>query len=427
MKRAACALLIAATVSAARADDPATTPTMSLDAYLALVGRANLGLAAQRTGVKITEAQVAIAKLFPEPQLTAGVASYDVMHTGAPTTVEVGVQQTIELGGKRSNRVRAAQLAVTGAHQDLDDFVRTLRGNAAGAYVDALAARLVLDRKQKTLDNLTTLVDKTAQRYHSGDIGETPVTQSRVEKERFHGEVLEAQADIRDADLALGLLAGTSQPIEPTGDLTKIEPRTFDEAQLIATAKAHRPDVLSARAAVDTAGAEIDLAESNRAIDVTVALGYLHSFATDPTTAYGVGAPPPAYGTLSATLSIPLPFARRIYRGELDGAIATRSQDEDKLRAVELGAEVEVKQALARYRASVDRLKLYTGGILEDSDKVLEATTYSYQKGDAKLFEVLEAQRTVDDVYLAYYQALADHVHALIAVEQAAGIWDLSL
>jgi cobalt-zinc-cadmium efflux system outer membrane protein len=425
MKRAASLLLIAVAVSTARADEPAPQ-AMDLDAYLALVGRANLNLAAQRTGVKVAEAQIAIAKLFPEPQLTGGVASFDVRRTGAPTALELGVSQTIELGGKRPNRVRAAELALGGARADLDDFVRTLRSSAANAYVDALAARLVLDRKQKTLDNLTTLVAATEQRNRSGDIGETPVTQSRVEKERFRGDVLEAQADIRDADLALGLYAGTSEPIAPQGDLTTIQPRDFDEAQLIATAKARRPDVLSARAAVDTSAAQIELARSNRAIDVTVALGWVHSFAaTDPTTPYGMIAPTPAFDSINATLSIPLPFARRAYHGELDAAIAGQSGNELKLKQVELQAESEVKQALARYRASVDRLKLYTGGILTDSEKVLQSTTYSYQRGDAKLFEVLEAQRTVDEVYLAYYQALADHVHALIAVEQAAGIWDL--
>lgn len=59
--------------------------------------------------------------------------------------------------------------------------------------------------------------------------------------------------------------------------------------------------------------------------------------------------------------------------------------------------------------------------------QVLESTTYNYVRGGATLLEVLEAQRTVDDVYLVYYQALTDHAHALIAVELAAGIWDLRL
>jgi len=135
----------------------------------------------------------------------------------------------------------------------------------------------------------------------------------------------------------------------------------------------------------------------------------------------------PATDTIGATLSVPLPLARRIYRGELDAATAAQGQAAAQLRTVELMVAVEVRQALARYQATVDRLKLYTGGILTNADKVLDSMTYNYVRGGATLLEVLEAQRTVDDVYLAYYQALTDHAHALVAVEQAAGIWDLRL
>ena len=31
----------------------------------------------------------------------------------------------------------------------------------------------------------------------------------------------------------------------------------------------------------------------------------------------------------------------------------------------------------------------------------------------------------MNDVYLAYYDALADHARSLVALEQAAGIWDV--
>jgi hypothetical protein len=65
-----------------------------------------------------------------------------------------------------------------------------------------------------------------------------------------------------------------------------------------------------------------------------------------------------------------------------------------QLRAVELKVEVEIRQALARYQATVDRL--------------------NYVRGGATLPEVLEAQRTVDDVYLAYYQVR----HSLMAITE---------
>jgi len=122
---------------------------------------------------------------------------------------------------------------------------------------------------------------------------------------------------------------------------------------------------------------------------------------------------------------VPLPFARAQYRGELDGAMAGRSQADRWVAAAELQVEVEVRQALARYQATVERLELYTAGILTDADEVLAATTYNYHHGGATLIEVLEAERTVNEVYLAYLQALADHAHALVGVELAMGTWDL--
>lgn len=424
MKRSLAILSLAVIATAARGDTPTT---LRLDDYLGLVGRANLSLAAARYNVPIAEAQVTIARLFPEAQLSGGVAAYDIRQSGAPTSYEVALSQEIELGGKRGNRVRVAERGVAGAKDDLDDFMRTLRGQAADAYVDALAARLVLERKQRSLDSLTKLVEKNEDSRRAGNIGDLPVVQARVEADKFRGDLLLAEGDVRKADIALGELVGTSQPITPVGDL-KIPPRTFDAAKLIAAAKATRPDVLSARAALAAAEAKIDLAHSNLAIDPTLSVGWEHvTSATDPTKPYSMVAPSIAADFVTATLSFPLPFARHAYQGELQNAIAARGQAEQQVRAAELKVEVEIQQALATYQASIERLKLYEGGILTNADRVLEDTTYNFTRGSGTQLEVLDAARTVDEVYLDYYQALADHAHALIAVEQAAGIWDVEL
>lgn len=429
MKRLAFAAALAALALAAfaaftaRADN--APAALGLDDYLGLVGRANLDLAAQRYNVPIAQAQVTLARTFPEPTLSGGIAGYDIRFSGAPTTFELGISEEIELGGKRKNRRIAAEHAAVGAKDDLDDFVRTLRGQAAGAFVDALAARLVLERKQRTFDTLTKLVEKNEDSRRAGNIGDLPVIQAKVEADRFRGELLEAAGDVKVADLALGQLIGTAQAVEPKGDL-KIEPRQFSAEQLIAAAKENRPDVLSARAALAAASAKIDLAHSNIAIDPTLSLGWTHITATSSGN-YGQVAPSPADDQLSLTASIPLPFARRQFKGELEGAVATRGQAEQQLHAAELKVEVDIKQALATYQATIDRLNLYTSGILTNADKVLEETTYNFTRGSGTQLEVLDATRTVDEVYLDYYQALADHAHALIAVEQAAGIWDVKL
>ena len=68
---------------------------------------------------------------------------------------------------------------------------------------------------------------------------------------------------------------------------------------------------------------------------------------------------------------------------------------------------------------------MYTGEVLSNADRALEATRYSYERGNARLVELLDAQRTVDDVYLSYLGALADNAKGLIALEHAVGRWDV--
>jgi outer membrane protein TolC len=200
-----------------------------------------------------------------------------------------------------------------------------------------------------------------------------------------------------------------------------LKPRTFNAEALIAQAKASRPDLAQRRRAVESATARVDLARSNRWVDLTLSASWQHSFATAAR-----DFAQPAFDSLGATLSAPVPFSR-VYRGELDAALGTQAQGRVALQAAELRVEVEVRQALARYDAAAKKLGLFTGGLLTDADHVLEATLYNYQRGGATQLEVLDAQRTQNDVYLSYYDALAEHARALVTLQQAVGSWDLDL
>jgi cobalt-zinc-cadmium efflux system outer membrane protein len=372
--------------------------------------------------VSIAAAQIAVARVLPDPVLTVGVASVDVSGKGSPTATTVGLGYTVELGGKRSARIAAAEAEHATAALELADFFRTLSATAANGFIDGLAARLVLDRKRQTFSNLEKLVAINQERLRAGDSGKVALTQSRVEAERFRGEVLRAEADLSAAELSLAVIAGGpgARPIEPQGDL-RIKPRVFDVEALAAHAKENRPDLAAKQRASENAAARVELAQANRWVDVTLNVGWQHSFAS-----YTPAFAQPAFEALTATVSVPLPLSR-VHRGELDAALATQAQRRSALGAAGLRAEIEVRQAFVRYQAAVATRSLYTGGLLADTDQVLEATLYNYQRGGATLLEVLEAQRTQNDVYLAYGDALAEHARALVALEQAAGIWDIDL
>ncbi len=51
---------------------------------------------------------------------------------------------------------------------------------------------------------------------------------------------------------------------------------------------------------------------------------------------------------------------------------------------------------------------------------------YSYKRGQSSLLEILNAQREENGIYLADFDTLTESAKALVALEQAAGIWDLN-
>jgi outer membrane protein, heavy metal efflux system len=399
-------------------------PHIAFNNYVTEVLRSNLDLAVRRANIAVSQAGVTTASVTPDWSVDVGLPVVDLSNQGNPTNFSTGLNIPIELGGKRARRVRAAKADLATTNSDYDDAVRQLRAAATSAFLDALSARAILQSKNKSLSQFDRIVSVNEERHRVGDIGEIELVQSRVERDQFKADVITAQADVYSADLVLGQRLGKSERLEaqlPVPDGSLEGPvRTFDVDQLVANALQHRPDVMSKKRAIQAADVRIELANVNLIPDLSVSGSYSH-------TATGTGGfVQPPDNTLGASLSVNLPFSRLRHRGELETARATRTQAELQLRSTQLQVEQEVRDAYSRYQAAVQRLELYRGGMLKDADRVLEARLYAYQRGGATLLEVIDAQRTAAEVYLAYSQALADHAHALVILELAAAIWDVS-
>jgi outer membrane protein, heavy metal efflux system len=424
MRRTAFTIVVLTAGAGLAAQGQAARPTLTFTIYLAEVLRTNLDLAAQQAQVDVARAQQTGARARPDWTTLIGLPSKDLSDVGAPSVSSATVSVPIELGSKRDRRVAAASADVSVAIADHDDAIRLLRGTAANAFIDALTARNVLQIKNRSLAQLGRLVTVNQDRLRAGDVGEIELAQSRVERDQFQTEVISAESDVYAQDVSLGQLMGSSVALttalpEPSGSL-EIATRTFTVETLLAEAMTRRSDAIAKSHAVESANARIALAKSSLVPDLALAGTYQH-------TTVGVGGfSQPADSTLAGSVSVNLPIFRRQYPGDLLAAQATQMQAELQLQALKLRIEAELRQADSRYQSAVRRLDLYRGTLLHDSDRVLEARLYAYQRGSATLLEVIDAQRKSEEVYLAYYQALADHAHALVALEQAAGVWDVA-
>jgi len=394
-------LCLAACALPAPAQAPAAPRSLRLREFVEEVLRSNLEATAQRFNVTIAEAQVSISRLLPDPEIHAGVASkelYGPNKPGTPTEYEAGLSWTLELGGKRSARIAVAQGEVKKAQAEFEAFLDELRATAAGTFADALKVRLVLARKQKTMEGFKELVRLNEIRHATGDIGGVELTQSRVEARRFESEVFAAQAELKAAEGALAQLLGNVQvPVTAAGSMDL---------------------------PTHPVAAELQLAKANRWVDLGLSMGINHTPAVVPTgvDASGSPFPSPAFksNALSFGISVPIPFSRR-QKGELIQAECARTQAKLQLQSTEQQTRAEVQSAVAQYEAASSQLAAYRSGILQDSDKVLEGIQFSYKRGNASLLEWINAQRTNHEVHLAYLETLANHVKALVALDRISG------
>jgi cobalt-zinc-cadmium efflux system outer membrane protein len=432
------------------------TPTYTFTHYLDRVIARNLDLAASRRDVTAAEARIQIGARLPDPTISGGLLSFDISHptrtelrtdtqadhpdqhvcvyTGVsgtpspacrdqlPTVVGAALDVPIELGDQQGGRMDVARVGVTQAGAGVEDAIRTLRGQAGSVWVDALATQLDLDRLRATLTSLEALVAMNEARVTAGAIGDVELVQSRVEAQMFRAQVLRAEGEAHASLAGLSALLGRDDGPEPDfvpgGDL-RIETRSFVLSQLVDQAMQNRPDLRRVQLDIDAARAQRRLAEAQRWGSIEVMASYLYSLPGLDTQYAQTD-----YSAVGLQIAIPIPF-RLLWHGEIDEANAMEDAATARYDQARQRLEVEIRQDLARYDASVQARALFDETVIADAVHVLEATRYQYEHGGASLVAVLVAQRTVNDVYAAYYAALAAHGHALVDLETAVGMWDV--
>ncbi|RQO35784.1 TolC family protein [Herminiimonas sp. KBW02] len=403
------------------------TTKLNFKNYLNAVEANSLELAAQRETIVSAEAGVGIAGIRPDPEFTYS-ASRETVKAIHPRPVSRGpsLSMTIETGGKRDARIKSARSNVTLTEATVAGFRQQLYSDSALAFAEACRTRDVLERKEYTLKALSEIVRINEVRRKAGDVGGIELLQSRVERDQFRADVTQSRAEATSARLELSLLLGRRvEDIFGQGALecsfTPFE-RGSDVATLIPEALQSRQDVLIARAALEHARDNASLTRANRSVDPTVSLGveatrgYPGGFdnggnAIDATSRSNV---------LALSITIPIPLSR-LNRGDIVQAESAVTQAMLELNHAQLKAESDVRTAHQRFMAAHENVDHYRKDVLGNANRMLEGIRLSYRNGEASLLELLAAQRSADEAYLAYLQSEADMAIATVQLQLAIG------
>jgi cobalt-zinc-cadmium efflux system outer membrane protein len=390
--------------------------------YMEKVMTGNIGYAAEKLNVDISDAAIVAAGVFNDPVLAVSYynnSNWDIeMGYGG----EIELTKTFSFGSRKAGiDLAKSEKALTEAL--LADYFRNLRSYATISYLKALRQYELHRVKEDSYRNIRKLAVSDSIRFALGEITEVDAIQSRLEADIRQNELLQSEAELYNACGDLNIIAGTSaiDTLFRPATTLQIPVRRFILNNLVSTALENRTDIVAALRNREVASRAVTVArrERNPEIDLSLSAGR-------NARVHNEEAPAPMFTGYAAGLAIPLKFSG-FNKGNIRAARIREEQAEIQYRQVELQIQTEVLQSYRHYQSLLEQLKRYEDRLLNDARKVIDGKIFSYNRGETSLLEVLNAQRTYNDVHAQYIETLFEHAAALVELEKDAGIWDIEL
>jgi cobalt-zinc-cadmium efflux system outer membrane protein len=286
-----------------------------------------------------------------------------------------------------------------------------------------LKQKQLLDISTASYTQMKRLAEADSIRFKSGQISEVDAMQSKLEANTMWNDLEQSRADYQNALVELSMYQGDKNfsGIDSISGQLSYQKQNYDLSSLIITAQNNRADLQVALKSKEVSEKALRLEGANRAIDLGLNIGAAHN-----TVAKNEIAPAPAYTGVTAGISIPLKFSNT-NKGAIKAAQFAVKQSEAGYDAVEVQIAKEVMQAYQNYVAACSQVEQFQTKLLSDAATILKNKTYSYQRGETTLLDLLNAQRTYNDIYRNYCETLYNGMALLVELERACGIWDIEM
>ncbi|MDR3003516.1 MAG: TolC family protein [Acidovorax sp.] len=371
---------------------PTAAPPLTLDMALTQALNQHPRLRAAQRGLEASEGAMVQSRARPNPELA--YSQEDTRSSTRSSTVQWN--QTLEVGGKRAARMRAAEKGRDLSQSELDAARANLLADVRMAFLGLLTAQQRSALAAQTLDIARNAREAAAKRVVAGKAAPLEENRARVAEAGAQLEQSQAQANQRVARKQLQSLMGET-PLafgEAQGALDALP--AVPDSQTLEQQLEQAPALQQARATVEQSRATADLERAKRLPDPTVSLGVKRAQDT-------------ARNQLVFGVSIPLPLLDS-NRGNQLQALRLADQAEEQLQATRLELQAQLYAARQALEASRQQAALLSTQVLPTAQAAYEAASKGFALGKFGYLDVLDAQRSWFDVRTQYLdQLLATH------------------
>ena len=376
---------------------------LTLSAALRMALDTNPDLSAARYELQAVEATILQAGALPNPALE--MTMEDRRRETRETTFVLS--QPLELGGKRSARLSAAERSKDAAAAELQAKRAEVRAAVITAFFDVLTAQERMRLAEESAQLAQRGTDAASRRVVAGKVSPVEETKARVAESSVRLELSQAKAELAAARKRLSATWGNPAPqferAEGRVDALPELPGLKELSGRMATA----PAMLRARSELDRRQALAQLECSRRIPDLTVSLGVKRSEELGRNQAI-VG------------VSIPLPLFDT-NRGNVLEALRRTDKARDELSATEIRLDGDIAQAYERLSLARQEAEALQKEILPGAQSAYDAATKGFEYGKFGFLDVLDAQRTLLQAQSQYLRALSEAHRAAADIDRLLG------
>lgn len=394
---------------------------MSVDELIKRALASNQEIIASRLEIDKARARLQQARLRPNPTLEFERESGRLVGSGGDSQFTVGFSLPIEIYGRRSARVSAAQISIEASEAEVRNRERVLVANVLTNYAEALGALRELDVTERLLD-LDLQTTRIVQiRVNEGETPPLELNLLQAEVERLRSRRQLAEGRLQSAITQLKLLTGL-----PFDDALRLREQ-IDAAvlpALPATKEAAvdiglrtRPDVALAQLEEQVASAGLRLVRAQSRPDLTAYTRYSQGRST-----YDAPTAPFSQRDRSLTfgVAIGLPLFNKNQGAKAEAEISIR-QAQARREFAERAVRGEILAAYQRFEAASRAVSTLQTSAIPRSTQNVETFRRVYEIGEIKITELIAEQRRLLDATRDLTEALTQRYRSQADLSIALG------
>jgi len=337
------------------------------------------------------------------PRPFAGYSNSDFAYIG------FGASQDIPYPGKRQLRSRVAEQESESMEAQTDSVRRAVAGNLKMVYFQLAYIQQTLGILQKSDDLLNQVEQAAEARYRVGQGNQQDVLKAQLQHTKILQEVAHHHQEEGLLEAQIKQLLGRSQESPDIVAETLTERALpYAAGDLLQHARQQNPDIRSKQASIRQQQTQVELAHKNFRPDFNVAYMYEHT--NDQTRDYYM-----------ATFGIRLPN-----RGRQKAELAEAEENQERVRR-DTDAESqrvlsEVQQQYVRAKTAEEQLKIYSDGLIPQSEATFRSALSAYQSNRQDFQSLLSSFLDVLNLDLEYRSELVEHESALAELERLTGV-----